>query len=298
MELARHRFYWPRMQNNVENFIKKKCRCIISKKPCLQDRAPLVPINSYPFELVSIDYCKLDRCKGGFEYALVCIDHFTKFVQMYPTKNKNGIAAADKIYNDLVLKYGFPTRIHHDQGKEFTNDLFKRLHQLSGTKQSQTTPYHPMGNGQTERMNRTMIEMLTALGEKEKKDWSKHLQKLSFAYNATVHKATGYSPYYLMFGRSPRLPIDSLFQLEPEMADKNIRVSYRNFAEDWQRSMNEAFEIVRRNTKKSSQTNKNYYDRKARGVKIVAGDRVLLKNREKTFGTAKLINHWEDRFIK
>ena len=102
----------------------------------------------------------------------------------------------DKVFNGFILKYGFPSRIHHDQGGEFENELFARLHQLTGIDKSHTTPYHPSGNGQTERMSRTLISMLKTLEEKEKLTWKDHLDKLAFAYNVTTHKSTGYSPFF------------------------------------------------------------------------------------------------------
>ena len=294
LELAKKRFYWPRMKESIEKYISKKCRCLISKKPSNPVRAPMTPITStYAFEMLTIDYLHLDRAKGGYEYALVCCDHFTKFVQIYATKNKSALAAADKIYNELVLKYGMMTRIHHDQGREFDNTLFKRLHQLSGTKQSRTTPYHPMGNGLTERMNRTVINMLKTLGEKEKKDWARHLSKLAFAYNVTVNSTTGFSPYFLLFGREPRLPIDSVFEIGENDRQK-IRKSYEAYTEDWKRSMNQAFEIAKKHKEQVGDRNKKYYDKKVRGVEVIVGDRVLSRNREKG-GTGKLRSFWEDK---
>ena len=109
--------------------------------------------------MILVDYLHLDRVKGGYEYAFLVCDHFTRFVQIYATKNKSAIFVAEKIFDEFILNFGFPTRIHHDQGKEFSNKLFKRLHQLSGISTSCTTPYHPMDGGQVELMNRTVINV-------------------------------------------------------------------------------------------------------------------------------------------
>ena len=74
-----------------------------------------------------MDYVELDEAKGGYKYALVCTDQFTKFVQIYARKNKKALTVANKIYNDSILKFDFPTRMHSDQGGEFVNKLLTRL---------------------------------------------------------------------------------------------------------------------------------------------------------------------------
>ena len=126
---------------------------MIDRKPNREQKAPLVNIKTTePFEIVSLDFLHLEKCQGGYEYILVVVDHLTRFTQAYATRNKSGRTAADKLFNEYVMRFGFPKKLHHDQGKEFENQLFKRLRELSGVQGSHTTPYHQQGNGQMEHM--------------------------------------------------------------------------------------------------------------------------------------------------
>ena len=160
VQLARERFYWPRMEKDITHFVTNVCGCLKQRNPNLPARAPLCNITtSAPFELISIDYMHLEKSSGGYEYILVIVDHFTRFGQAYATKNKSSTTVAEKLYNDFVLRFGFPSKILHDQGREFENRLFHQLEYLSGVQRLRTTPYHPPTNGKAERFNRTLLSI-------------------------------------------------------------------------------------------------------------------------------------------
>ena len=77
--------------------------------------------------LIATDFLKVDKCSGGYEYILVVVDHFTRHIQAYATRNKSDKTVAEKLFNNLILRFGIPDRILQDQGGEFENKLFKEL---------------------------------------------------------------------------------------------------------------------------------------------------------------------------
>ena len=246
-------------------------------------------ISTAPFQLVSMDFVHLEPSSGGYQYILVIMDHYTRFAQAYATRDKSAKTAADKLYNDFVMRFGFPETVRRDQGGEFENKLFYNLEKLSGIKHSRTTPYHPQGNGQVERFNRTLLSMLTTLPEKQKSRWRDHLNKVVHAYNCTHHDSTGFSPFYLLFGRAPRLPIDLMFGLKPPEGYS----TYPEYVRNWRRAMKEAYDLASAHAKKSADMGKQQYDKKVRHTTLCEGDRVLVRNLTERGGLGKLRPYWE-----
>ena len=116
----------------------------------------------------------------------------------------------------------FPARLHSDQGLNF-EILIKELCDIASVENSRTTSYHAMGNGQVERFNQTLVQMLGALEEYQTSEWKAHVPTLVHAYNAIMHDCTGYSPYFLMFGIHPRLAIYAFLGLSLDLLSAKHR---------------------------------------------------------------------------
>ena len=290
LSLLKERFYWPGMNKDVKNYIQSCDRCVKRKTPTNQ-RAPLVSIKtSQPLELVSMDFLALEPSKGGQQYVLIITDHFTRFAQAYPSKNMSAKTTAELFFHNFVVHYGLPMRIHSDKGANFVGKVMTELCQLLKIDKSSTTPYHPMGNGMCERFNRTLCDMLGTLDPTAKRDWKTHIGPLVHAYNCTQHESTGYSPYYLMFGRHPRLPVDLAFGLDIEPSKPKSLLQYTKSLRD---RLKQAYELASGQVKKSQTHQKSYYDEKARAAVLTVGDRVLVK--VVAFeGRHKLADKWED----
>ena len=289
MALLRPRCYWPCMTNDVKDHIRGCARCMRRKHP-VDQVAPLRSIlTTQPMELVCMDYLTLETSKGGYENILVVTDHFTKYSQAYPTRNQTAKTTAQVLYNHFIVHYGFPAHLHSDQGRNFESKVIKELCLLGGVEKSRTTPYHPMGNGQCERFNRTLLEMLGTLEPAQKSDWKSYVAPLVHVYNSTRHDTTGFSPYYLLFGREPRLPID-LFLPRHETTSKT---SYSGYIAALRKRMKYAHGVVEDRIKRKGEARNEWYNKKVRGATLVPGDQVLLR-RLGLQGKNKLADRWEE----
>lgn len=155
--LARQRFYWHGMDGDIKDYVQRYCPCVFSKSPEPEARAPLGSVkSSRPLELVCIDFWSAEDTSNKSLDVLVVTDHFTKLAQAYLCPNQSAKAVDQQLWNSFFCVYGFPERVHSDQGANFESSLIAEMLQIVGVEKSQTTPYHPMGNGAVERFNRTL----------------------------------------------------------------------------------------------------------------------------------------------
>ena len=210
-ELVRQRCYWPGMSSDIQRWVRECEICQTAK-----DSAP-VPhsymghlLASKPNETEAIDFTVLEPTRSGVENVLIMTDVFTKYTLAFPTRDQRAITVAQILTREWFFKFGVPSRIHSDQGRSFESALIHYICDFYGVEKSRTTPYHPAGNGQCERFNRTLHNLLRTLPFSRKQDWASCLPEVLFSYNTTPHHSTGESPFFLMFGRESKLPVDFL----------------------------------------------------------------------------------------
>ena len=133
--------------------------------------------------------------------VLVVKDHFTCYTQAYVTNNHTALTTACILYNEFFLVFGFPRRLMSDQVSEFTGQVISELCDLLGVTKIRTSPYHLQTNGAIKRVHQTLRRMIAKMDPEKRAKWPSHLGPILITYNATRSLITGYSPYFLMFGR-------------------------------------------------------------------------------------------------
>jgi len=138
------------------------------------------------------------------EYMITVVDVFSKF----PVRNHTTPTVPKVLVDQVFSRWGTPARILMDKGPEFHSDLFSEVCKLLEVDKLHTTPYHPQTNGCVERFHLTLNRMLEKVVAENQRDWDSHLLAVLCAYRASKHESTGFTPYELVMGQKPRMPID------------------------------------------------------------------------------------------
>lgn len=152
--------------------------CTVQGCPAWSENLPGALLASQPLEVLAVDFTLLEPATDGKENVLVITDVFSKFTQAVPTKDQSAVTVAKVLVDSWSHRFGVPKRIHSDQGRNFESAFMRQLCQLYGIEKSRTTPYHPQGNGQCERFNRMLHDLLRFLPPEKKRVWPKHISQL------------------------------------------------------------------------------------------------------------------------
>ena len=275
--LMQEHFWWPGMTRDLRNHIKKCGR--YRKYEAAPPVAPIKPLTcSGPGELLHVDFTSIEETVPLKEdpvihNVLVLQDHFSKYIVAYVVKDQTARTATETLRNGYFGLFGAPAYVVSDQGKAFMGHVIMHLCELYGVQKLRTSPYHAQTNGQVKRMNQMIIRMIGKLEEDRKACWSEHLPELLLAYNATCSAVTGYSPYYLLFGRRPRIPVDYLF---PTLRDSPHQTKMEVSVAAMQKRLKEAFTVARHLTSEEVARQCRYYDRKAGAVALQPRDVVMV----------------------
>ncbi|XP_065198703.1 uncharacterized protein LOC135830368, partial [Sycon ciliatum] len=190
-------------------------------------RHDLSPANG-PWSVVSIDTLELGVSRSGYRYVLVCIDHFTKWVEVVPMKRHCSAEVAAAMVS-ICSRWGAPEVVRSDNGTEFVNAIVSALFKSFGVTVQRGAVRHPQSQGSVERFNRTLLTIIRKTLEDDD-DWETALELLLFHYRSRPHTATKISPMEAMHGWQPhRLLIeqDSTELSDSAWVDKLQRKSAR-----------------------------------------------------------------------
>ena len=265
------------MHQDIAKWCEDCSRCFTAKEQFPKVKARMYHLTANrPCDILAVDFTLLEKSTSGLENVLVITDIFSKYTIAVPTKDQKAKTVARVLVNEWFLRLGIPRRLHSDQGRSFENKVIDELCTMYNVRKSKTTPYHPQGNGQCERFNRTMHNLLRSLDGSKKRRWPDHIKELCFVYNCTPHSSTGYSPYFLYFGVEPTLPIDNLLGL----SNKSEYNSLDEWVKNHHQSMLDAYQKACKRLEVKAEERRLRHERKVKPQDdIQPGTLVLLRKR-------------------
>ena len=171
--------------------------------------------SNYPFESVFMDFIGPLRPSNGMKYILNIIDRFSRFIVLVPTPSTTAAVCANAFYNHWICSFGVPKFMTTDGGSTFTSNIMTDMTQLLSINHHISAPHHPEGHGAVERANYTVMQTVRALF-RGRTQWDILVRPAAFAINTSTSRVLGVSPFAVVHGFSPRLPINHALDVDPK----------------------------------------------------------------------------------
>src|SRR5688572_22623507 len=293
-EKIKEHFYWPKMYEDIRTYIESCDSC--QRRGRARRKERLLPLKvGAPFDKIGIDIKgPLPLTTKGNRYLVVAMDYFTKWPEAKAIPNAQAKTVARFIFDEIICRHGVPKEILSDRGTHFNNNLIEELCHRYDTKHRLTSSYRPQTNGMVERFNRTIGASLAKLiiPKDENKEWDDYVNAVLLAYRTKKHETTGFTPFYLVYGRQARLPIELMVDSTVN-DEKELQVALMERAFHIMERMDSDIGIVRERIKEKQKAQKKRYDEKGISEKLNIGDKVLVKQTHLCNNmSAKLESQW------
>jgi transposase InsO family protein len=275
--LISEHWYWKGMTRDVAAFIKgcPQCRTKKDKKPTHQGEHGY-SLATEPFDTLAMDIITDLPDDDGHRHILTAIDTFTRFAFAIPIKDRSAETVATALAKHIFQRHGGFGTLRTDNEKAFVGKMMETLTKRWNISHLTTVPYHSETNGHVERLHRYINAQLTILA-KDRRRWTEHTQPTIFAYNIGVHRSTGFSPYFLMHGRRPKLPIEFIINTQNEQT----RNPHQHYANKLQQIMTEAYREARVTQEKAARRTEKQKGKKRKQAVFRANDMVMYFESEK-----------------
>ncbi|KAL0556433.1 hypothetical protein IC582_004947 [Cucumis melo] len=263
-------YWWRNMKREVAEFVSKCLVCQQVKAPRQKPAGLLQPLSipEWKWENVSMDFITgLPRTLRGFTVIWVVVDRLTKSAHFVPGKSTYTASKWAQLYmSEIVRLHGVPVSIVSDRDARFTSKFWKGLQTAMGTRLDFSTAFHPQTDGQTERLNQVLEDMLRACALEFPGSWDSHLHLMEFAYNNSYQATIGMAPFEALYGKCCRSPV-----CWGEVGEQRL------MGPELVQSTNEAIQKIRSRMHTAQSRQKSYADVRRKDLEFEIGDKVFLK---------------------
>ena len=276
--VSRH-FWWPRIRKEVKEYVQACEKCQRNKTVTQRAAGLLQPLEipAQKWTDISMDFIvQLPRTRNGFDAILVVVDRCTKMCHFIPTKTTIDAEGTARLFVDNIFRlHGMPDSIVSDRDPRFTGKFMRTLCETLGIKQRMSTAFHPQTDGQTERMNKVLEDMLRHFVGPDQDDWDIFLSQCEFAVNNSCHEGMKTTPFMLNCGFHPKVALVS--------HSRGLDIAGNPTAERMNKDMQQALNNARDCLRQAQDRYKAYADKRRREVEFEIGDKVLLSTKNIKF---------------